>query len=749
MRKFRMLAMGICLLTTAVILTAAPVTRTGDKAASIPAAGKVANAKRLSLTASTVHARLTEASQTVSVQERQLAPAFSAPLRAPAQATRLGGGETIATATVITSMPFTDTGTTQGKADDYHESCDGENPSMPDVVYSYTPSRNEIVDLVSCASEYFTRLWVYRTNADTLVACNRLSNLCGQPPRAALYDLPFDSGMTYYIVVDGDNIVPPGYGTYTLACTATPVLVLVDSAYVHPAIADAGNGNMMLAYQALLKFNTDSTDSYVMWVGSVDDGASFPSGAAWQLRASHPSIDFWGNESFFYGTLVPDSTESNGGRTYLIEVDYPGTTANWGLSYWDWSVSGWKNTKMTAIAADDGLQSWQWGILSMVTSTTYGSGVTDGPFISYPTTSAGQATIGWYYLDHCATTDIDIDPITQKSYAVYDFLDDSLQTWMLFIRQDFLRTLPHPTSNGWVFTGDDSAQHIQYPAVAVYDSNLVIVTEYWDETAGNDRDIICWYSSDSSLNTINRSVVAASTDSERYPKVAHVSGRIFLCTFVCGDTLFQSVSYDAGATWKEPQEISPISEDLVVSEYRTADISEAARKLVWEYRMAGTLDSTIFVHFGATTVTPDSDGDGVPDPEDVCPGFNDFADADNDSVPDGCDQCPGFSDHADADLDGVPDSCDNCPLAANPDQLDTNGNGVGNVCDYVCGDANDDGTVNVGDGVFIINYIFKDGQAPAHLPAGDPNCDYTINVGDAVYIINYIFKDGAAPICCE
>ena len=33
--------------------------------------------------------------------------------------------------------------------------------------------------------------------------------------------------------------------------------------------------------------------------------------------------------------------------------------------------------------------------------------------------------------------------------------------------------------------------------------------------------------------------------------------------------------------------------------------------------------------------------------------------------------------------------------------------------------------------------------------AGDANGDKATNVGDAVYIINYVFKSGPAPICSE
>lgn len=65
--------------------------------------------------------------------------------------------------------------------------------------------------------------------------------------------------------------------------------------------------------------------------------------------------------------------------------------------------------------------------------------------------------------------------------------------------------------------------------------------------------------------------------------------------------------------------------------------------------------------------------------------------------------------------------------------------------DYICGDCNADGSVNVADAVWIINYIFAGGLPPDPLESGDTNCDGSCNITDSVWIINYIFAGGNAP----
>ena len=70
---------------------------------------------------------------------------------------------------------------------------------------------------------------------------------------------------------------------------------------------------------------------------------------------------------------------------------------------------------------------------------------------------------------------------------------------------------------------------------------------------------------------------------------------------------------------------------------------------------------------------------------------------------------------------------------------------------YGPGDANVDSDVNVGDIVFLINYIFKGGPVPEMLNWADANADCSINVGDPVHLINYVFNSGPEPLigCVE
>ena len=119
----------------------------------------------------------------------------------------------------------------------------------------------------------------------------------------------------------------------------------------------------------------------------------------------------------------------------------------------------------------------------------------------------------------------------------------------------------------------------------------------------------------------------------------------------------------------------------------------------------------------------DSDEDGVLDPEDRCPGFDDNVDTDADGIIDGCDayvdadedgvedsmdECLGYDDAIDADEDGAPDGCDAL--------IDSDGDGVANAADACEGhndtfDVDNDGLPDGCDGLdnrtTTANYVVR------------------------------------------
>jgi hypothetical protein len=94
----------------------------------------------------------------------------------------------------------------------------------------------------------------------------------------------------------------------------------------------------------------------------------------------------------------------------------------------------------------------------------------------------------------------------------------------------------------------------------------------------------------------------------------------------------------------------------------------------------------------------DTDGDGVPDNLDNCPGTPnaDQADADADGAGDACDNCPATPNagQADTDADNLGDACDNCPSTPNGDQRDGDIDGHGDACDNCPAIPNPDQMIN-------------------------------------------------------
>ncbi|MCK5124859.1 MAG: hypothetical protein KAR42_01245 [candidate division Zixibacteria bacterium] len=71
------------------------------------------------------------------------------------------------------------------------------------------------------------------------------------------------------------------------------------------------------------------------------------------------------------------------------------------------------------------------------------------------------------------------------------------------------------------------------------------------------------------------------------------------------------------------------------------------------------------------------------------------------------------------------------------------------VIDFVAGDFNGDVQANLGDVVYMVNYIFRGGPPPVDLACSDVNNDCEVNIGDGIFVINYIFRGGPVPTCSD
>ncbi|MEE2907655.1 MAG: right-handed parallel beta-helix repeat-containing protein [Planctomycetota bacterium] len=134
---------------------------------------------------------------------------------------------------------------------------------------------------------------------------------------------------------------------------------------------------------------------------------------------------------------------------------------------------------------------------------------------------------------------------------------------------------------------------------------------------------------------------------------------------------------------------------------------------------------------------PDWDGDGVPNDEDQCPGYDDNVDTDDDGTADGCDNCPDISnaDQSDDDEDSIGEACDNCPGEANNDQADDDEDSVGDACDQCPGeddtiDTDLDGTPNCIDNCPNDQFKTEPGECGCGIPDTDSDKDDTPDCHD-------------------
>lgn len=65
--------------------------------------------------------------------------------------------------------------------------------------------------------------------------------------------------------------------------------------------------------------------------------------------------------------------------------------------------------------------------------------------------------------------------------------------------------------------------------------------------------------------------------------------------------------------------------------------------------------------------------------------------------------------------------------------------------DYLRGDCNVDGSINIADPIYALAYLFNQGTIPPCMEAADANGDLGIDLADSLYLLNYINGLGPAP----
>ena len=99
----------------------------------------------------------------------------------------------------------------------------------------------------------------------------------------------------------------------------------------------------------------------------------------------------------------------------------------------------------------------------------------------------------------------------------------------------------------------------------------------------------------------------------------------------------------------------------------------------------------------------------------------------------------------DMDADGVMDDADNCIEDYNPNQIDVDQDGIGDICDacnnviWTGGDVNADLELSIADILILVDVVLGENESQCAYEAGDITMDGVLNILDVIGLVQYIF----------
>jgi hypothetical protein len=343
----------------------------------------------------------------------------------------------------------------------------------------------------------------------------------------------------------------------------------------HPGIVlTEGNRIIAAGYHDEIKENLTTS-----W--STDYGQTWDPGVTGFHNWDYPDGDMWeGNR--LIATALCNPNYGFGGISLVLDLVDPADPTSWIEMALPWVDYGWNNQTDVSIACDNFGNTWEFGVLSYIYSTTYGNGYTSAPTTMF----ADPGMPGYYWINWLedpypvyngsAHTDVDIDRITHQVYSVYDWYNDTSGKWEIILWTfDLTDPLNWSLHIPYLIKG---AGNLQYPVVAVNNDNLIILAET-DEN-GN-KDIICYYSDDG-VNNLQSVFVTDSSNDECYPNVCHISDKSFFSTYIEENNLYGTKTEDGGATWDDTRWQINENDGAVVKGYKTSYLSNNARMAIWE-----------------------------------------------------------------------------------------------------------------------------------------------------------------------